>query len=76
MGVPWRAWLGPARLPFLLLTPACIVLAVAWSAVALSAQGLSLAWADAGWCLLGALAAHVLGLGVRLRRTADLRRAV
>lgn len=59
MAAPLRAWLGPARPSFLLLTPACIVLAVVWSAAALAARGLPLSWADAGRCLLGALAAHV-----------------
>lgn len=48
-------WLGPARLPFLVLTPACILLGVAcvqWS------HG-SVHWLQAALVLLGALAAHV-----------------
>lgn len=57
--MPLRAWLGPARLPFLLLTPACVALGVAWSVTALVAQGLAVPWWDAAWCLLGALSAHV-----------------
>lgn len=57
--VPLRAWLGPARLPFLLLTPACVVLGVAWSVAMLVSQGMAVPWWDAVWCLLGALSAHV-----------------
>ncbi|MEO8120841.1 MAG: hypothetical protein ABI606_16165 [Rhodoferax sp.] len=33
-------WLGPARLPFLVLTPACIVLGVAGVAPVLMAFGI------------------------------------
>ena len=33
-------WWGPARVPFLLLTPACMALGVAWSAWQLAQQGL------------------------------------
>lgn len=52
-------WWGPARVPFLLLTPACMALGVAWSAWQLAQQGLSLNALDALLCVLGALAAHV-----------------
>ncbi|WP_114970859.1 prenyltransferase [Rhodoferax ferrireducens] len=48
-------WLGPARLPFLVLTPACIVLGVAcvqWT------QG-RVNWPEALLVLLGAVAAHI-----------------
>lgn len=50
----WRAALGTLRGPFLLLTPACVVLGLAaahWS-------GQPVAAADAAAVLLGALAAH------------------
>ena len=54
-----QPWWGPARVPFLLLTPACMALGVAccwW----LSRQGGgALAWPDALLAVLGALAAHV-----------------
>lgn len=49
------AWLGPARLPFLALTPACLLLALAcvrWT------HG-QLALREAALVLFGALAAHV-----------------
>lgn len=52
-------WWGPARVPFLLLTPACMALGVAWSAWQLAQQGQSLNVLDALLCVLGALAAHV-----------------
>ena len=40
-------WWGPARLPFLLLTPACLALAVAGCLLAAQAQGMSLSLVDA-----------------------------
>lgn len=52
-------WWGPARLPFLLLTPACLALAMAGCLLAAQAQGMSLSLMDAAAVLLGALAAHV-----------------
>lgn len=48
-----RPLLGTARVPFLALTPACI--ALGWACTALS----PFPWGDALWVLLGALAAHV-----------------
>lgn len=47
--------LGTARLPFLVLTPACIALGWACAAPSLA----PFPWMDALWVLLGALAAHV-----------------
>lgn len=55
-GLPW--W-GPARLPFLLLTPACMALVLAGCRLAAQAQGLSLSVVDSVAVMLGALAAHV-----------------
>lgn len=52
-------WWGLARVPFLLLTPACMVLAVAWSGWQLEQMGRSLNGLDALLCMLGALSAHV-----------------
>lgn len=52
-------WWGPARVPFLWLTPACMALAVACCSLLARVQGQSWAWLDAGLALLGALAAHV-----------------
>jgi 1,4-dihydroxy-2-naphthoate octaprenyltransferase len=54
MPIP-TSWLGPARLPFLLLTPACVVLGV--SCASLGPAPVSF-WA-AALALLGALAGHV-----------------
>lgn len=76
-----QPWWGPARVPFLFLTPACMALAVAWSGWQLRRQGLALDVLDAALCVLGALAAHVsvnalneyvdfrTGLDQRTRRT-------
>lgn len=47
--------LGTARLPFLVLTPACIGLG--WAGAALSTTPFP--WSDALWVLVGALCAHV-----------------
>jgi len=52
-------WWGSARLPFLVLTPACLVLAVAWSQQVLRVSGGSLSVLDVLLVTLGALAAHV-----------------
>lgn len=52
---PRLLWLGPARLPFLLLTPACLALALA--CVQHAQTGVNTA--QAAWVVLGALAAHV-----------------
>lgn len=46
---------GTARLPFLVLTPACITLG--WACAALSTTPFP--WSDALWVLVGALCAHV-----------------
>lgn len=54
-----QPWWGPARVPFLFLTPSCMALGVAWSWWQLHQQGLSLNGLDALLCVLGALAAHV-----------------
>lgn len=54
-----RPWWGPARLPFLLLTPACLALALAGCHLAAQAQGVSLSVVDVAAVVLGALAAHV-----------------
>lgn len=48
-------WLGPARLPFLILTPACIILGVA----SVQWHDGHVNWLDAWLVLLGALAAHI-----------------
>jgi 1,4-dihydroxy-2-naphthoate octaprenyltransferase len=52
-------WWGPARPPFLLVTPACIGLAVAACWWVARQTGHSWAWFDAALVLLGALLAHV-----------------
>lgn len=52
-------WWGPARVPFLFLTPACMSLAVAWSWWQLRLQGLQMDGVQAALCVLGALMAHV-----------------
>lgn len=49
------AWLAPARLPFLVLTPACIALGVA----CVQRTHSTVDWLQAALVLLGALAAHV-----------------
>ncbi|WP_290870535.1 prenyltransferase [Aquabacterium sp.] len=56
---PSLPWWGPARLPFLALTPACVALAVAWSHWRLAALGQSLNGLDLALVLCGALAAHL-----------------
>lgn len=75
--VDWRVWLGPLRLPFLLLPLACVLLAAAvvhWQAGAVDTRLLTLV-------LLGAVSAHAAvnalnewfdfhsGLDARTRRT-------
>lgn len=55
MPSPVRPLLGTLRLPFLLLTPACVALGLA---CAWRSAGGTLRWADAAGVLLGALAAH------------------
>lgn len=52
---PQLLWLGPVRLPFLLLTPACLALALA---CVQQVQG-HVNGVQAVWVVLGALAAHV-----------------
>lgn len=52
-------WWGPARVPFLLLTPACMFMAVAWCWWQTRLQGLPFDGLQAGLAVLGALAAHV-----------------
>lgn len=52
-------WWGPARVPFLLLTPACMALGVAWCWWQARLLGTELAWPQAALAMLGALAAHV-----------------
>ncbi|HEX5373473.1 MAG TPA: prenyltransferase [Aquabacterium sp.] len=52
-------WWGPARVPFLLLTPACMALGVAWCWWQARLLGAELAWPQAALAVLGALAAHV-----------------
>lgn len=54
-----QPWWGPARAPFLLLTPACMALGVACSWWLVRQGGGTLAWLDALLAVLGALAAHV-----------------
>jgi 1,4-dihydroxy-2-naphthoate octaprenyltransferase len=52
-------WWGPARVPFLWLTPSCMALGVAACWALARQHGLALAWPDALLAVLGALAAHV-----------------
>lgn len=54
-----QPWWGPARVPFLLLTPACMSLGVACCWWLARQRGDALAWPDALLAVLGALAAHV-----------------
>lgn len=54
-----QPWWGPARVPFLLLTPACMALGVACCWWLARQAGGVLAWPDALLAVLGALAAHV-----------------
>lgn len=54
-----QPWWGPARVPFLLLTPACMALGVACCWWLARQGGGALAWPDALLAVLGALAAHV-----------------
>ena len=54
-----QPWWGPALVPFLLLTPACMALGVACCWWLTRQAGGALAWPDALLAVLGALAAHV-----------------
>lgn len=54
-----QPWWGPARVPFLLLTPACMALGVACCWWLARRSGSALAWPDALLAVLGALSAHV-----------------
>lgn len=54
-----QPWWAPARLPFLLLTPACMALGVAACWWLARAKGSLLAWPDAVLAVLGGLMAHV-----------------
>lgn len=54
-----QPWWGPARVPFLLLTPACMALGVAVCWWLARSSGATLAWPDALLAVLGGLAAHV-----------------
>ena len=54
-----QPWWGPARVSFLLLTPACMALGVACCWWLARQAGGALAWPDALLAVLGALAAHV-----------------
>ncbi|TAK88770.1 MAG: prenyltransferase [Aquabacterium sp.] len=54
-----QPWWTPARVPFLLLTPACMALGVAVCWWLSRAHASSLAWPDAILAVLGGLMAHV-----------------
>ena len=56
---PCAPWWGPARMPFLLLTLACMAWAVACCRWLAQHGGNALHWSDAALATLGALAAHV-----------------
>jgi len=52
-------WWGPARVPFLLLTPACMAMAVSWCWWQARLQGGAFDGVSALLAVLGALAAHL-----------------
>lgn len=54
-----QPWWGPARVPFLVLTPSCMALAVASCWWLARVRGGALSWLDAALAVLGALAAHI-----------------